>query len=76
MPWRLEGVLYSLTVATENPEDSIVGVRYASEDAEEVADPDSAFASPVSSTFCRQSGERGRAPTGRKAQRKREALLP
>ena len=40
MPWRLEGVLYSLTVATENPEDSIVAVRYASEDAEQVAEPD------------------------------------
>ncbi len=50
MPWRQEGVLKRLTVATENPEDSIVGARYASEDAEQVAEPAAAFASSVSST--------------------------
>lgn len=51
MPWRLEGVLHSLTVVTENQEDSIVAVRYASEDVKQVAESDSAFASPVGSTL-------------------------
>jgi aryl-alcohol dehydrogenase-like predicted oxidoreductase len=36
---------------TENPEDSGVAVRCASEDAEQAAERDSAFGSPVGSTF-------------------------